>query len=303
VPYTQYTGRLSMDAEFVRCPTLKFKVEVAGAGGKPQCAGYCSANPAKKYYSGAHSPDVVQVSAAARPGYVFQRWSGDGVAWLSATLVGEEWEVSGNPVSLSDDQNPVASSPIYIKMADESNKPKSRELTAVFESCPCGPYGCDLACQQAEPLSAAEWNAFHTSFPGLRQCNVVKTGGADPSYNCFGFVRGSMNVISAHEFDQNPESGNGDDCVTVEEAITYFSLYGAFPYALYGDPDEPYTPPGASYSTEVRHAARTSELCPDCANSKMGINMIRMTHDLLEITVNPNPPPDYAAYGRLLFSN
>lgn len=81
--------------------------------------------------------------------------------------------VSGDAVALDDDENPVSSSTIYIKMADENKNPKSRSLTAVFHPC----IHCGWPTSTGHPEE--EWGSLKGDLP-------LTDDGAEDGYDLVG---------------------------------------------------------------------------------------------------------------------
>jgi len=261
------------------------------------CEGYASADPsnAKKFYpllyKGLGQYEKVLVSATALPGYTFAHWSGKGECYPPT--------ISGQPSSIPEPLDGNTRKSVYIEMN------RYRTVTPVFESCPCAPYACPDSCTTTSPLDPSEWAVIHTSFPGIRECNVAKTAGANSGYDCYGFALGDFKNYPVYFFGLEENGGDGESPVTVGEVKAYFSRKGMHPYALYGEPAIPRTiyVPGVDENWEyhVFHAARypSGPTCSTCAESKLGV-WIRIIHDLQEMAENPNPPPAYGGYGHVI---
>jgi len=95
-----FTAVLKKKDKFV----LKLKRDVEGGTNPPQCAGYVTAEPAKKYYAG----ETVSINPIANPGYRFLKWDGTGDT------------ASGAPIKDN------TSKPLSVAMNDDF------EITAVF---------------------------------------------------------------------------------------------------------------------------------------------------------------------------
>jgi hypothetical protein len=205
---TVLTGPRSASAIFVPRPVLELPVKTMGGAGSPRCAGYCTADPATKYYNPptAAVPEfppypavpsvaqVVKLDAHPRAGYHFDHWEGDGVCWLSASGSSEHWTVTGDPHPLDDDNAPITAGTIYIKMAekDDESEPANRTVTSVFQKSFCE-IECNNECY--EPYAAGPWVRIWGS--GIPHCPPRSGEGSYPtlSDNCGNVIALSCNGL------------------------------------------------------------------------------------------------------------
>jgi len=253
-------------------PQLSFVIkEAQGVSGEPiPCIGYCTADPAMKYYD---KNQLVAVTAHEQPGSVFLRWwEPQGTAFLDA---------GGTVIkSLDDENDPVTQSPIWIKLKDSQSAPKSRTLDAIFYTCACGPRnGCTA-------LTALEFADEQNTFPRLQECNVCKERDATCDYNCVGHTLGIDGPGGQvwYELDDyvGPRGHNGiygdeldfDNFYNVKHPGVPAILYGGWTYI-----ESPYPVPG--WYLVGMHVAIPLE--DNCASSKIGKCGMQMRHNRNEL--------------------
>ena len=139
VPYSSYMRPVAVSAVFVPKPTLTLEVELmGGGGGAAECSGYCTADPARKYYPAERESSpygaLIALEPVARPGYFFVRWTGDGGPIYDEDGIRQtEW---GRLDATEDEHDDwVTRSDIHIKMVNNEGQPSDRTLTAVFHPC------------------------------------------------------------------------------------------------------------------------------------------------------------------------
>jgi len=131
-----FDSPVSAEAIFEVKPLLDFEIEIVGGDSETPtpCIGYCTADPAMKYYD---KDEIVEVTAHAQPGYCFVRWwEPEGKAWLSQVAAEEgygQFPWLYQPVPLNDAENPVMQTSIWIRLSNlNSGDAKSRTLRAQF---------------------------------------------------------------------------------------------------------------------------------------------------------------------------